>query len=114
MLVMTLSTIRKQDQNFVTLAHTDPGRMYVVTLLEARPRGSSARFPTMDLVCHRGHCHNLICIADCGCFAVLDVTSPDLACNQGGETPAGLVADINAGESMTVTMNRVRLIYPWK
>lgn len=44
------------------------------------------------------------------CWAVIDVTSKDLACNQGGETGTSLVVDANAGQPVTFTMNRVRFM----
>jgi hypothetical protein len=37
---------------------------------------------------------------------VTDITSPDLACNKGGETAAELIADVDAGDKVTFTMNR--------
>lgn len=37
---------------------------------------------------------------------ILDINSRDLACNQGGEKPAALIADANAGDVVKVTMNR--------
>lgn len=37
---------------------------------------------------------------------VLDVHDPSLACNVGGETPAGLVAEASAGSTVTFTMIR--------
>lgn len=37
---------------------------------------------------------------------VIDVTSPDLACNQGGESGAPLVADAAAGSPVTFQMDR--------
>lgn len=36
---------------------------------------------------------------------ILNVNSTDLACNQGGEKPAALVANANAGDEVTFTMN---------
>lgn len=36
---------------------------------------------------------------------MLDITSPDLACNRGGEKAAALIADAEAGDVVKLTMN---------
>lgn len=41
-------------------------------------------------------------------YAVLDVHDASLACNVGGDAPAGLVAEAQAGSTVTFTMIRVR------
>ena len=40
--------------------------------------------------------------------AVLDIDDASLACNVGGDAPAGLVAEAAAGSTVTFTMIRVR------
>ncbi|KAF8314454.1 glycoside hydrolase, partial [Clavulina sp. PMI_390] len=42
----------------------------------------------------------------CGGYGpILDITSADLACNQGGEKAAALIANVNAGDSVKLTWN---------
>lgn len=45
---------------------------------------------------------NVVCVGD---GPVLDINSKDLACNQGGEKPAALIADATAGDTVKLTMS---------